>query len=72
MTEVTIRLRDDGPLVVTGPIVVYDATGKAFSLPADKPNVALCRCGHSAARPFCDGAHKRCGFQAAERAPEDA
>lgn len=68
MSEVSIRLRDHGPLVVEGPITVVDAEGNKFNIPADKPAVALCRCGHSQRKPFCDGAHKAAGFQAADRA----
>ena len=36
--------------------------------PTGKPNVALCRCGGSTTKPFCDGTHSRRGFAAAERA----
>jgi CDGSH-type Zn-finger protein len=68
MSSVSIRLRDDGPLVVQGPITIVDADGNQFSLPTDKPAIALCRCGHSGNRPFCDGSHKKCGFAAADRA----
>ena len=75
---VTIRCREHGPLVVEMPageqfqalrLRVTDHEGREFVLPAAKPAVALCRCGHSATRPFCDGSHKSCGFSAAERAP---
>lgn len=68
MERVTIRLRDDGPLVITGDVMVVDADGNSFELPGEKPALALCRCGHSEHRPFCDGAHKRCGFKASDRA----
>jgi CDGSH-type Zn-finger protein len=68
MSQVTIRLRDHGPLVVEGPVTVIDAEGKAFTIDGTKPNVALCRCGQSNRKPFCDGTHKTCGFQSAERA----
>ncbi len=64
---VIIRLRDDGPLVIHGPVRVIDAEGREFTLPTEKPLLALCRCGQSAHKPFCDGAHKTCGFQARER-----
>ena len=30
----------------------------------DRKMIALCRCGHSANKPFCDGAHKNAGFEA--------
>lgn len=75
---VTIRCREHGPLVVEMPsgagfqglrLRVTDHEGREFILPAAKKAVALCRCGHSDARPFCDGSHKTCGFQAGERAP---
>jgi CDGSH-type Zn-finger protein len=61
-------VRDDGPLVVEGPLVIVDAEGNSFTLPTNKPLVALCRCGQSKTKPFCDGSHKTCGFSAAERA----
>lgn len=48
---------------------VVDHAGREFPLPTHKPAVALCRCGHSATKPFCDGAHVREGFRAAETAP---
>ena len=65
----TITLRDNGPILVHGPITVSDADGNQFELPQNKPAVALCRCGQSQSKPFCDGSHKTCGFTAAERAP---
>jgi len=67
MSECKIQVRDNGPFLVTGPAVVTDAAGNVFDLKG-KETFALCRCGVSANRPFCDGAHKTCGFQSAERA----
>jgi len=75
MAEVTIRLRPNGPLVVDlsaaegVALKLIDHEGHPFTLPVGKPMVALCRCGHSANKPFCDGAHKTCDFQAVEVAP---
>ncbi|MCS7167847.1 MAG: CDGSH iron-sulfur domain-containing protein [Gemmatales bacterium] len=66
---VIIRVRDNGPYVVEGPVQVLDAEGKPFPIPAGKPAFALCRCGHSKTKPFCDGSHRTAGFHAAERAP---
>jgi CDGSH-type Zn-finger protein len=66
---IVIRCRENGPLVVRGPLRVVDHLGNEFPLPQGKDNVALCRCGRSANRPFCDGSHRECGFQAAELAP---
>jgi CDGSH-type Zn-finger protein len=65
---VVIRCRENGPLVVQGPVVIVDHYGQRFALPEGKANVALCRCGQSARRPFCDGSHRASGFQAAETA----
>ena len=66
--QVTIRLRDDGPLVVEGPVRIIDAEGNEFVPDGAKPAIALCRCGQSQRKPFCDGAHRACGFTAVDRA----
>jgi CDGSH-type Zn-finger protein len=63
-----IRCRENGPLVIQGPVKVVDHLGNAFAIPVGKENVALCRCGHSASKPFCDGSHRTCEFLAAETA----
>ncbi|QDU39294.1 Iron-binding zinc finger CDGSH type [Maioricimonas rarisocia] len=67
MSEVTINCRENGPFLVTGPAKVLDHQGKEFDLKG-KQSVALCRCGASKNRPFCDGSHKECGFLASETA----
>jgi CDGSH-type Zn-finger protein len=54
--------------VIEGPAVIVDAEGNRFAVPTDKSSIALCRCGHSRRKPFCDGAHRECGFSARERA----
>jgi CDGSH-type Zn-finger protein len=69
MAEVTIRLRANGPILVTGPFKLTDSAGNEFQLDSAKGNIALCRCGQSSNKPFCDGSHKACGFTADERAP---
>jgi CDGSH-type Zn-finger protein len=66
---VVIRCRENGPLVVQGPFRLVDHLGQEFELPTDKPAVALCRCGASGKKPFCDGSHRECGFQSAPTAP---
>jgi CDGSH-type Zn-finger protein len=66
---VTIRCRENGPLLVQGPVQLLDHQGQPFPIPAGKDSIALCRCGHSKGRPFCDGSHRTCGFQSAELAP---
>ena len=70
MAEISINTRDNGPFLVTGPITLTDADGGVFNL-GGKETIALCRCGASKNRPFCDGTHKDCGFTAAERAPAE-
>ncbi len=66
---IVIRCRENGPYLIKGPVKVVDHLGNEFVIPAGKDNVALCRCGHSKGRPFCDGSHRDCGFQANEVAP---
>jgi CDGSH-type Zn-finger protein len=63
---IVIRCRENGPLVIQGALRVVDHLGNEFPLPVGKDNVALCRCGHSKNRPFCDGSHRHVGFQATE------
>jgi CDGSH iron-sulfur domain-containing protein 3 len=70
MSDVKIRVLDNGPLLVEGPVAVLDQEGRAFPLDARKPMLALCRCGHSKSLPFCDGLHKQAGFQGVVRAPQ--
>ena len=63
----TIRLRQNGPYVIDGEDVrVVDWSGAEY--PVDRHPIALCRCGASTKKPFCDGTHSKIGFQAAEAA----
>ncbi len=71
MGEVTIKARANGPFKVEGPVRVIDAAGNEFTLPAGRA-VVLCRCGHSANKPFCDKSHRRVGFVADDAAPRVA
>lgn len=57
-----ITISHDGPIRVEGEFTIQDAEGNAFGL-AGRTAVGLCRCGHSENKPFCDGSHKRVGFQ---------
>jgi len=63
---IIIRLRENGPFVIQGPVKIVDHLGNEFPWPAGKETIALCRCGQSKNKPFCDGTHKTCGFQAVE------
>ncbi len=67
MPEVTINVTENGPLSVKGPFRLVDAGGNEYDV-GEKKRVALCRCGGSMTKPFCDGTHSRTGFEAAERA----
>jgi CDGSH-type Zn-finger protein len=63
----TIRLRRNGPYVVEGDdVTVVDWNGAEYAV--GRRPIALCRCGASTTKPFCDGTHSRIGFQAAEDA----
>lgn len=58
----TITPYPDGPYLVRGDFTVRDQEGN--ELPVDRRTIALCRCGKSRIRPFCDGTHKLVGFKA--------
>ncbi|MCG8425340.1 MAG: CDGSH iron-sulfur domain-containing protein [Proteobacteria bacterium] len=61
MSDVTITISKNGPLLVKQPVKVIDqATGDELAI--DKFPIALCRCGQSASKPFCDGTHSKVGF----------
>jgi CDGSH-type Zn-finger protein len=60
--DALIEVRENGPYLVQGPLKFKDAQGNEQMI--EKAWVALCRCGHSGNRPFCDGAHSEKGFQA--------
>ena len=63
----TIRVRQHGPyLLESDDITVVDWNGAVY--PVDRRPIALCRCGLSARRPFCDGSHHRQVFRAGEDA----
>ena len=67
--SVTIRVRPNGPLLIEGPVTILDSEGNPLPTNPDKPSIALCRCGASANKPFCDGAHRTCNFQSVIIAP---
>ncbi|WP_245177350.1 CDGSH iron-sulfur domain-containing protein [Geodermatophilus sp. DF01-2] len=58
----TITPYRDGPLIVRGDFRLVDQDGAEIDPGRD--TVALCRCGRSGIKPFCDGSHKRAGFSA--------
>ena len=68
----TITPYRDGPLLVRGDFRLVDQAG--VEIDPGRRTIALCRCGKSAIKPFCDGTHKRSGFSAdsAPRRPRPA
>ncbi|MHB8253911.1 MAG: CDGSH iron-sulfur domain-containing protein [Acidiferrobacter sp.] len=61
-----IMVMANGPYLVEG-IEIVDGQGLPFPAKAGKP-IALCRCGASSHKPFCDGTHVKIGFQSEETA----
>lgn len=64
MTPEPVRITPhrDGPLIVRGAFVLTDQDGQEITV--DRSPVALCRCGRSRSRPFCDGSHQLVRFRA--------
>ena len=57
----TIKINDNGPIVIEGDIDLCDASGAKFGI-GERKRISLCRCGLSANKPFCDGTHGRQAF----------
>jgi 3-phenylpropionate/trans-cinnamate dioxygenase ferredoxin subunit len=67
---INILIKKTGPYVLSGDlsqVEIADADGKKVDI-SGKQTVALCRCGASTNKPFCDGTHSKIGFLAAEAA----
>jgi CDGSH-type Zn-finger protein len=71
MADVEITIRTNGPYRVSGPIKLQDADGNVIDL-GGRDVFALCRCGGSTNKPFCDGTHSKIGFDGAMKAVEKA
>ncbi len=56
-----LTVRGPGSIKVEGPATIIDAAGNAYSLP-EGAAIALCRCGASRNKPFCDSSHKEIGW----------
>jgi CDGSH-type Zn-finger protein len=70
---VTIKVRENGPYRVDGDetgVKLVDWNGNEYAI--TKRPFALCRCGGSTTKPFCDGTHSKIGFRAAESAVPDS
>ncbi|USG63311.1 CDGSH iron-sulfur domain-containing protein [Brevibacillus ruminantium] len=63
--KVTMKVNDNGSIRVTGDVDLVDAVGGRFQVGS---TFSLCRCGQSGIKPFCDGTHKKIGFESAPRA----
>jgi len=61
MPAAKITINSNGSIRVEGDFEIVDPEGRAFGL-AGRMSIGLCRCGHSANKPFCDGSHKTAGF----------
>ena len=61
MAATKITVKTNGSIRVEGDFEILDPEGRPFGL-GGRTSVSLCRCGHSANKPFCDGSHKTSGF----------
>ncbi|MET8141195.1 CDGSH iron-sulfur domain-containing protein [Sphaerisporangium sp. NPDC005288] len=59
--EVTVTACENGPLLVRGPFTLLTQDGRLID--PGRATVALCRCGRSSVKPFCDGSHKAARFR---------
>ncbi|MES9684474.1 hypothetical protein CN514_18360 [Bacillus sp. AFS001701] len=68
MSDVQIKVLDNGPLRVTGTVDLVDAEGNVYP---QKAAFSLCRCGMSSKLPYCDSTHKG-KFESVVRAPKES
>ncbi|ADB50110.1 CDGSH iron-sulfur domain-containing protein [Conexibacter woesei] len=66
--RVEIRVRDNGPYKITGPVRLVDPDGNEIPVSDPDRPIALCRCGQSRDKPFCDASHRASGFESCVRA----
>jgi CDGSH-type Zn-finger protein len=64
-----IACRPNGPYLIEGSVELTDSAGNRIDT-GGRAKIALCRCGHSASKPFCDGTHNKVGFVAVEQPPK--
>lgn len=57
-----IIINNNGSIRIEGEFTIHDAEGNAFDL-SGRTAIGLCRCGHSENKPFCDGGHRKNGFE---------
>ena len=67
MAATKVTIRTNGSIRIEGDFEICDMEGAVFDL-AGRTTIGLCRCGHSENKPFCDGTHKKVGFQSEIRA----
>ena len=65
---VKVTIRPNGPYLVEGDVELMDVNGNKVDTSARGSRIALCRCGASVTKPYCDGTHSKIGFQGAEAA----
>jgi CDGSH-type Zn-finger protein len=72
---ITIRIKENGPYQISledsASVVIVDAAGNRYESTPGK-GIALCRCGQSATKPFCDRTHREVGFRGALTCPPAA
>jgi 3-phenylpropionate/trans-cinnamate dioxygenase ferredoxin subunit len=63
-----IKVKDNGPYLIEGDFTLTDMQGNPIPI----VKRALCRCGGSTMKPFCDGTHSKIGFQGANAAVQES